>query len=268
MASLNPITAWKRVLALPNDSRTKAVVISFAVSALAALAVSSAAVLLQPRLDANLAAERQARLDRLIAELPGLADLIETTGTSGLEAVVVDLTTGTRAEGIDAESFDTMAAANDPDASTELSPEADLAGIGRRPDLAKIFLARDGGAVKLAIVPIWGTGYQSTIRAYLALGPDLNTVAGLSIVEQSETPGLGARIAEPDWQARWPGRTIADDEGNIVFEVVRGQATGEHQVDGITGATRTNNAITDMIRFWAGPDGYGPVLDRLRSGDM
>jgi Na+-transporting NADH:ubiquinone oxidoreductase subunit C len=34
-------------------------------------------------------------------------------------------------------------------------------------------------------------------------------------------------------------------------------------VDGISGATRTGRAVTRVVRFWLGEDGYGPLLERL-----
>jgi Na+-transporting NADH:ubiquinone oxidoreductase subunit C len=50
--------------------------------------------------------------------------------------------------------------------------------------------------------------------------------------------------------------------------VARGPATTEYEVDGITGATRTSNAVTGMVRFWLGPDGYGPLIDAIRRGEF
>lgn len=70
MAEMNPITAWRRLLALPNESRTKTLVIAFLVSAVCALFVSGATVILRPIQTANRAAEQQARLETLIAESP------------------------------------------------------------------------------------------------------------------------------------------------------------------------------------------------------
>ena len=80
-----------------------------------------------------------------------------------------------------------------------------------------------------------------------------------------ETPGLGARIENDAWQALWPGKQVADAEGVIRIEVVKGAGAGPHEVDGITGATRTSTGVTNLLRFWLGPDGYGPYLERLRS---
>jgi len=48
-----------------------------------------------------------------------------------------------------------------------------------------------------------------------------------------------------------------------VIEVVRGTASGPYEVDAISGATRSSNAIGSMLSFWLGDLGYGPFLDRL-----
>jgi len=72
-----------------------------------------------------------------------------------------------------------------------------------------------------------------------------------------------ARIEDPEWQAQWAGKQVADAEGNIVLDVVRGEADGPHEIDGIAGATLTSNGVAGMVAYWLGPHGYGPFLDRL-----
>ena len=62
MADLNPIAAWRRLLAMPNESRTKTIVMAFLVSAVCAVLVSAATVILRPIQTANRAAEDQARI--------------------------------------------------------------------------------------------------------------------------------------------------------------------------------------------------------------
>ncbi|MDP1731719.1 MAG: NADH:ubiquinone reductase (Na(+)-transporting) subunit C [Devosia sp.] len=268
MADLNPISLWRRLLALPNESRTKTIAVAFLVSLFSALLVSGAAVTLKPIQEANRAAERQARMDAMIAALPGLAEILKTSGADTLETRIIDLDTGLEAEGVDPASFDARAAASDPQTSIALLPDIDIAGIGRRGNLAQIHILKDGDDLSLVILPVSAAGYASTIHAYLALEGDLNTVAALTITEQRETPGLGARIEEAAWQALWPGKQIADANGEIRLAVVRGGAVSEYEVDGITGATRTGNAVTNMIGFWMGEHGYGPLLDNLRAGRL
>ncbi|MCK8462482.1 NADH:ubiquinone reductase (Na(+)-transporting) subunit C [Aliiroseovarius sp. S1339] len=266
MIDLNPISGWKRLLALPNESRTKTIVVAFLLSAACAVLVTTATVYLRPIQIQNRAAEEQLRLDKLLASIPGMSEIVAEAGGSALSSVVVDLTKGSVAEGQTSQTV--QAALDDPSNWTQLAPEQDTADIGARPDIAQIFILRDQDRIALLLLPIIGSGYNGPIRAMLALRGDMNTIAGLTITDQAETPGLGARIEEAEWQALFAGKQIADDKGTLRFSVARGPANTEYEVDGITGATRTSNAITRMVRFWVGPDGYGPLIDAVRRGEF
>jgi Na+-transporting NADH:ubiquinone oxidoreductase subunit C len=257
----NPVA---ELLARPNDDTTKTVVIAALVAFVCATLVSTASVLLDPIQQGQIEAEQAARMETMLDTLPGMREVMEEAGVTALETRIVDLTTGAFAPEIDPASFDMMAAANDPAQSIELSTEEDLASIRRRPNYAPVHLLERDGNILLIVLPVYGSGYASTIRAMLALEADLSTVAALTITEQGETPGLGARITEPDWQAQWPGKELLNDQGDIVIEVVRGEAQSVHQVDGISGATRTGDGVTFALQFWMGPNGYGPFLDQLR----
>lgn len=266
MADLNPITAWRRLLALPNESRTKTLVMAFLVSAVCALLVSGATVILQPIQTANRAAEQQARLETLIAGIPGMSELLSQDGGT-LSTVVIDLDRGAVATDV---TPDTLSAALDDGANWNgLTAAQDLAGLGERPDFAQVYFLRGAnGALSLALLPVSGTGYNGPIDAILALRADMNTIAGLAVINQSETPGLGARIEEPAWLGQFRGKVVADASGAIRFAVAKGVAGSAFEVDGITGATRTSNAITRIIRFWLGANGYGPLLDAIKRGEF
>lgn len=266
--SLNPLTQWRRMLALPNDSRAKTVLMAFLVAAFCAVLVSGATVVLRPIQAANRAAEQEARLEQLVAAIPGMQDLLVQSEGGRLSTVVIEMERGRAAPDMTPEAL--QAALDQPANWTTLTPAQDIAGIGTRPDYAQVFLLRQGadGPVELVILPVVGFGYNGTIEAMVALRGDMRTIAGMTVTEQSETPGLGARIAEPAWQAQFAGRRVADDRGAMRFAVARGPAPSDYEVDGITGATRTANAVTQMMRFWLGPDGYGPLLAAIRRGDF
>lgn len=266
MTEFNPIVLWRRFLTLPNDSRAKTLVVAFLVSAVCAVLVTVVTVTLRPIQAENRAAEQQARLEALVAAVPGISDLIAASGGETLSTVVIDLDAGASATGVNPETLE--AALSDASNWTALSPADDIAGIGNRPDYAQIYLLRDGERVSLAILPIVGTGYNGRIQALLALNGDMRTIAGITITEQAETPGLGARIEEPLWQRGFAGKQLFDGAGTFHFAVARGAARGDHEVDGITGATRTSNAIAAMVRFWVGPRGYGPLIAAIRRGDF
>jgi len=114
------------------------------------------------------------------------------------------------------------------------------------------------------VLPVYGEGLYSTLYGYLALEPDLQTIYNLYFYEQEETPGLGAEIENPEWQAGWRGKKIYGKDGEVRIRVARGVANGPFEVDGITGATMTSNGVTALVRYWLGPDGFGPYLERLR----
>lgn len=256
---------WRRLLALPNESRTKTVLIAFLVSAICAALVSGATVALRPIQTANRAAEEQARIEALVLGIPGMATLLEQSGGL-LSTVVIDLETGRAAENVTSATLD--AALRDPDNWSVLEAGQDLAGLGTRPDLVQVFLLRDADRISLVLLPLSGQGYGGRIDAILALAGDLQTVAGIAVTSHSETPGLGGRIEEAAWQAGFPGTELRDDNGEIQFRVARGPASSVHEVDGITGATRTGRGVTQMIRFWLGPQGYGPFLDAIGRGEF
>ncbi len=265
MSDLNPFNAWRRLLALPNESRLKTVAMAFLVSAICAVLVSGATVVLRPIQAANRAVEEQARLEALVAGIPGMADLLQRSGGS-LSTVVIDLARGAAAREVTPETLETALA--DPANWTTLEAGQDIAGLGQRPNFAQIYLLRDADRISLALLPVSGAGYNGRIDAILALRGDMRTVAGLAITRQSETPGLGARIEEPAWLASFAGKQVIDDTGAVRFAVARGAASSAYEVDGITGATRTGNAVTQIVRFWLGPQGYGPLIDAVRRGEF
>ncbi|MCO4847855.1 MAG: NADH:ubiquinone reductase (Na(+)-transporting) subunit C [Yoonia sp.] len=260
----NPLTLWRRFLARANDDPVKVFGVALIVALFSAVVVSTAAVTLKPLQDAHLEAERAARMARMLDTLPGMREVMEDAGIDTLEKRIVDLATGDFIGDIDAASFDFQAASIDPAQSVAIPADVDVARLRRRAVYAPVYLLERENELLLVVLPMSGSGYQSTIRAMLALEPDLRTIAALTITEQGETPGLGASIEDPVWQARWVGKEAADDTGQIVISVVRGKAVGPYQVDGISGATVTSNGVANMIRYWVGDHGFGPFLDQLR----
>ena len=261
---ISPISLWRGFLARPNDDRGKVLGVAVIVALICAVTVSITTVVLRPYQEAHLEAERQARMAAMLDTLPGMRDLMEAAGVDSLTTRLVDLETGTFLNDVDPADFDHRAAATDPELSVAIPAPEDVAWLRTRAAYAPVHFLEGDGTLHLIVLPISGTGYQSTIQAMVALEADLNTIAGLTITEQGETPGLGSRIEDSAWQAQWPGKEIADADGEIVISVVRGQASGPHEVDGITGATRTSSGIGNMLTYWFGDHGYGPFLDRLR----
>jgi Na+-transporting NADH:ubiquinone oxidoreductase subunit C len=268
MADANPLHWWQRFRDTPNETPAKTLTVAVMVALVSAVVVSIASVSLKPLQVANQERERQALMAQMIAQLPGMEDILAEAGVDSLEVGIVDLDTGNFAEDIDPATYDQRAAATDPELSTELSKEADIASLGRRPNYAPVYLVRSDDELALVVLPVNGAGYTSTLYGYLALEGDANTVAGLTFYEQGDTPGLGGRVQDPEWQALWPGKQLADENGELQISVVRGEASGPYEVDAISGATRTSTGVNNLIRFWVGDDGFGPFLAKLKAGEI
>ncbi|SCY97429.1 FMN-binding protein [Microvirga guangxiensis] len=267
MADLNPIRLWRQLLSQPNESRAKTLAVAFLVSTLCAVMVTAATVVLRPIQVQNRAMEQQTRLEGLLSEIPGLKDLLGSSEEMTLSTVVVDLRRARAAKDVTPETLESALA--DSRNWTPLTPQEDIANLGSRADLKQIYLLRGpGNEVGLVVLPVSGTGYGGPIEAMIAIGADMSRVAGLAVLSHNETPGLGGRISEPAWRQQFTDKSIRDSTGGVRLAVARGRATTEFEVDAITGATRTNNAITRMLQFWLGPNGYGPLLDAIGRGDF
>lgn len=103
---------------------------------------------------------------------------------------------------------------------------------------------------EIVVIPMAGTGLWGPIWGYVALEGDFNTIYGATFDHKGETPGLGAEISQPFFQKPFSGKTIYDDQGNLVsVKVEKGGAdpSDPHAVDAITGGTITSNGVTEML---------------------
>ncbi len=108
------------------------------------------------------------------------------------------------------------------------------------------YVLMEGDRVIAYAVPLEGKGYWDTIRGFIGIASDMNTVTGISFYEQNETPGLGAEIAQPPFRAQFVGKRIA--EGNRPLGLLPvGSALGESEVHAITGATQTSTRVERII---------------------
>lgn len=112
--------------------------------------------------------------------------------------------------------------------------------------------------VEAYILPLYGAGLWNAIYGYVALEKDLNTIKGVSFGHVQETPGLGARIASAEIEDRYKGKTIFDDQGNLVsITMLKGEKKdpslfGTHEVDGMSGSTLTAKGLNAMVKDYLG----------------
>ena len=256
-----------------RDSVPYTIAFAVMVCVVCALAVSFAAVALQPRQEANARAFMQKNV--LIAA--GLLQHGEQVSDAEVrrllaervEVRLLDFSTARLlpADQMDAMGFDQRRARNDPTTSRPAPPNR--AGILRLPNQGQVFFVKKDGRVDQVVLAVEGLGMWGTIYGFVALATDGKTIRGLTFYDQKETPGLGAEIASPSWLALWRGRHGFDESGQPAIAVIKGPAgppaTDPLRVDGLSGATITSNAITHLMQFWLSEQGYGRWLESFRN---
>nr|MBE6192274.1 FMN-binding protein [Rikenellaceae bacterium] len=118
-----------------------------------------------------------------------------------------------------------------------------------------VFEAQDGRIV----VPVTGVGLWGPMWGYVALEKDRNTIAGIVLDHAGETPGLGAEVATPKHQAMYKGKTLFEGDEFVSVSLRKGGAKDPaHEVDAISGGTKTSDGVTAMLKNSLGA--YLPLL--------
>lgn len=82
-------------------------------------------------------------------------------------------------------------------------------------------------------------GYGSAISVMTAISD--GEVVAVNILDCSdETPGLGQNVVNEDFTSQFPGLTSAP-------EVTKGEATGENEIQAVTGATKSSKGVANAV---------------------
>ena len=257
-----------------QESTVRTLTVAVLVCLVCSVFVAGAAVALKPTQVEN----RQLDKQRSILAIAGLGEgdmsaaAIKALYAERIKARVVDLQTGTFSETEDAASFDPLKAAKDPALSDALAGPQDIASIKRRERLSTVYMVETDGQLDTLILPVRGYGLWSTLYGFIAIKGDLNTVVGFGFYQHGETPGLGGEVDNPKWKALWAGKTLFDEQGQLAVEIIKGSvdpqsAKATHQVDGLAGATLTSKGVNNLLHFWLGESGFGPLLANIKKGE-
>jgi len=100
-----------------------------------------------------------------------------------------------------------------------------------------------------------GLGFADKIRLVIGLSPDAETITGIKVIDNVETPGLGNKIAgegEDAWANQFRGLKAT---GRVVR--VKQKARPENnEIQAITGATISSDAVTRTVN---------EAIERVRS---
>ena len=124
------------------------------------------------------------------------------------------------------------------------APTPYLGSADRLPDGEALYagIRADGSLVGLAI-PAEGSGFMDTIRLLYGFDPSRAVIVGMEVLDSRETPGLGDKISyDPAFKANFDALAV---QPRIV--AVKDEKTEPNQVDCITGATISSEAVVTIL---------------------
>ena len=99
-----------------------------------------------------------------------------------------------------------------------------------------VFPAKKGGKTQAVAYSAAAKGYHDLIEVMVGVDPE-GTLTGISIMTHTETPGLGARIVEPEFTAQFAG---------LDLETTKLSAEGG-KVDALSGATFSTVGVITAV---------------------
>lgn len=123
--------------------------------------------------------------------------------------------------------------------STELLESADI----QKCTINNVLAAQDanGNLIGYAISATTQNGYGADLQIAVGITKD-GKIAGFDVISNNETPGFGANCTNPEFTSQFKGKSAA---GKISFN--KAGATSDSEIDAISGATITTNAVTEAV---------------------
>jgi len=93
-----------------------------------------------------------------------------------------------------------------------------------------------------------GVGFQDEITFMLGTNPDLTRINSLTILEQKETPGLGAKIRDKEsFLKYWENKECAQPLSLRKPAVSSPEELAQSEINTITGATISSEAVLNTV---------------------
>lgn len=137
------------------------------------------------------------------------------------------------------------AASFEADDLTELIAKGneEIAGLGYGNvivDEAVTGVDASGAPVGYVVTATSKDGYGGNITVSVGIQAD-GTVEGIEFLTLAETAGLGMNAAQPDWKGQYAGKKVD------AFAVTKGGAAADNEINALSGATITSNAVTGAV---------------------
>lgn len=119
--------------------------------------------------------------------------------------------------------------------------EVEATELGTGCDVNEVVAANAGSELKgYVITTTTHDGYGGDIQVSIGIAAD-GTVKGIEMLSIAETAGLGMNANTPEFKAQYADKLVD------AFAVTKTGASADNEIDAISGATITSNAVTNAV---------------------
>lgn len=127
------------------------------------------------------------------------------------------------------------------EADTFEAVEVEAVDLGTGCDVDEVVTAKAGEEVKGYVITVTThDGYGGDIQVSIGIAAD-GTVKGIEMLSIGETAGLGMNADTPEFKAQYADKLVD------AFAVTKTGASADNEIDAISGATITSNAVTNAV---------------------
>ena len=112
-------------------------------------------------------------------------------------------------------------------------------------------------------IPAEGAGFMDTVSLIFGYDPGRRAIIGMQVLDSKETPGLGDKIIFDEHFHQNFVELKVDPE---IVGVKKGEKVNPNEVDTITGATISSNAVISILN--EGSTKWLPLLETLEEGEV
>ncbi len=105
-----------------------------------------------------------------------------------------------------------------------------------------VFQAKTDDQTSGWVVKSSGQGYADKIELLVGVDAKAETISGLFILDQKETPGLGNKIMEQAWRNQFNNKSTQQP-----MTAVKTKASAPNEINAITGATISSKAVCGIV---------------------
>lgn len=179
---------------------------------------------------------------------------------TAVAAVVLGLSNGITSEKIaEVEAAKSEAARKEVLSDAESFEAVELSGTSE--EIIEAYKGLKGGEVVGFAIKTATSGYGGNVEVITGISSD-GIIKAVKVVGHQETPGLGANSTSVEFQGQYSGKKV-DNE----ITVVKTTPSNDNEIQAITGATITSNAVTKGVNLARELFNTGVSPDKVESAN-